>query len=200
MIRINTNKSLLLLAFLTFSLIIINKTSADDSKLFIDKGNFLLSGMINVSNYSYSQEIWEDTEKVNILMIDGTSSLLGFISKGFGIGVDFNIQHRDEKEFELSLTQIGVGPKTAYFFTTSKIYPFLSFGANYLNYMSGSTVADGFRLKFSGGICAPFSGNAVFFIEAGYLYDKLFYSTTSFSQGITYLGLGIGGFITPKKR
>jgi hypothetical protein len=81
-----------------------------------------------------------------------------------------------------------------------KIYPNLSFGAHYLNYITGPTVSDGFRLKFSGGICAPFSGNAVFLIEAGYLYDKLFYSSTSFSEGVIYIGLGIGGFITPNKR
>lgn len=204
MITLNKNKILWHSVSLFFSIIILNQVSAENGKRLVDKGNFLLLGMIDVKNYYYPQiTFWGDTSKINIFTIEGTVSFLGFISKVFGIGADFHIRHTDETEFAwgaLSFTQIGIGPKVSYFFDIRKIYPFLSLGTNYLNYTIGRTVGDGFRLKFSGGICAPFSGNAVFFIETGYFYDKLFYSPTSFSESGLYLGLGIGGFIIPNRK
>lgn len=197
-------KKILPLFVLLFLPSVILNISAEESKGLVAKGNFLLSGMVNVSNYSYSDlNWWDNTVKINVFTIDGTASFLGFIAKGIGLGCDFQIGHQEEKDDysnQISLTRIGIGPKVAYFFAAGKIYPFLSFGEHYLNCTADGIVADGFRLKFVGGICAPFSGNAVFFIEAGYLYSILFYSASSFSEGITYLGLGIGGFITQNKR
>jgi hypothetical protein len=123
MITLNKNKGLWLFIFLFLSLAVLNNVTAEDDKSFVDKGNFLLSGMINVSNYSYSWGIWDDTTKMNILIIEGTSSFLGFISKRFGVGGDFHIRHMDEEQFELSLTQIGIGPKIAYFLIWVKFIP-----------------------------------------------------------------------------
>jgi hypothetical protein len=192
--RNNDIKTLFLLSFL----FVVFGSYAQNGKSFIDKGNVFISGSISVTDnfgelYSLSPY---DTGK--IVTIQANPEILYFINKKIGLGVEFLLAHQYLEEFEMSGTDIGVGPKLKYFSTLGSSYPFLGVNVDYLNRTVADIVKDGVGLTFSAGLLTPITGNIAFLIEGGYRWEKIYYDIEPLTGGTIFLNIGIGGIISPK--
>lgn len=185
---------------LLFFAIVFSSSFATDTKGFIDKGSVLVAGTISFTeNFGEFYSITPyDTGK--IITVQASPKVLYFITKNLALGGEFSIIHQYLEEFNISGTELGLGPKAAYFTKLGSAYPFLSAKLEYLNYTVYNDVNDGFGMSVSSGILAPFTGNAGVLIEAGYRWEKIFYDPVALTGGTIFLGVGVGGMISPTRR
>lgn len=183
-------RNLIISIFTLFILFLpLNFADAQYKNFPIGKGSTLLSGAINFNNRSGN--LYGDVTTITI-----TPSLFYFFGEGLGLGGDFSLDYISEEW--ISVTNLAIGPKFAYFIgkSNSKIYPYFGAGISFLSMNLGSFgTASGFRIKIGGGVSPLIGSNATTMIEAGYQIDNLTYDGNSSSGGILYIGIGIGCFI-----
>jgi hypothetical protein len=185
---------------LLFFAIVFSSSFAQDIKGFTDKGNVLIAGTISFTDNFGDRYAFFPDEGGKIITIEANPKVLYFVNKNIALGGEFSIVHHYIEEFEMSGTELGLGPKFAYFTMLGSAYPFLGAKAEYLNYTTANNVDDGVGVIFSGGILAPFLSNAAILIEGGYRYEKIFYELNSLTGGTIFLGVGVGGVIIPNRR
>ena len=175
-------------------------TNAQETKGFVDKGNVLVSGTISYTNNFGERYAFYPDAGGKIITIQAKPQTLYFINRTIAVGGEFSITHQYFEELNISGTELGLGPKVAYFTKIGSAYPFLSAKVEYLNNAVADDVNDGLGIGLSTGIIAPFTGNAGVLIDAGYRWEKIFFKPKAQSGGTIFLGVGVGGMIISNRR
>jgi hypothetical protein len=193
-VRNNDIKTIFLLSFL----LIVFSAYAQNNKSFVDKGNILISGSISFTdNFGELYTAFAD-ETGKIVTIQANPEILYFINKKIGLGVEFLLSHQYLEEFEMSGTDIGLGPKLKYFFTLGSSYPFLGLNIDYLNRTFTDIVKDGVGVTLSAGLLMPVTGNIGFLVEGGYRWETIFYRQETQTGSTIFLNVGISGILSSK--
>jgi hypothetical protein len=193
-------KNIINKCILLFFALVVSSSFAQDIKGFTDKGNVLIAGTISFTDNFGDRYAFFPEEEGKIITIEANPKVLYFVDKNVALGGEFSIVHQYLEEFEVSGTELGLGPKAAYFTVLGSAYPFLTARIQYLNYTVADDVNDGLGLGFSTGILAPFTGNAAVLIEAGYRWEKIYYEPEALTGGTIFLGVGVGGMVSSTRR
>ena len=158
-----------------------------------DRGAKLISGAISFTSQGGDLYGGYNNERLNVVSI--MPSMFYFVSPGLGIGADlaYDLRYRGSSSY----TTLGVGPKIGYFGESgSNLIPFVAGGVSFLTTGSDLGDANGYRIKFGGGIIIR-KGRLGASFEVSYLLDSynLEGSSGSTTGNTIIFGVGLAGFL-----